>query len=92
MCLNTSRILVIDAPEHRMAKLSSKFPVGNFPSMYGWLVHVNTSLQWLQADLMVSIVPDCDTERCGLLEKHQWQVWNKMSCLDRNTIPFGSSR
>ena len=38
----TSKIFFIDAPEHRMEKLTSKFPAGNFPSINGWLVHVNT--------------------------------------------------
>ena len=58
MCWKTIRILFIDAPKHRMAKLTNRFPAGNFPSMYGWLVHENDSLHWLQVDVMVNIVPD----------------------------------
>lgn len=74
MCRNASKILFMDAPEQRMAKVSSKFPAGNFPSINGWLFHVNTFLHWLQVDLIVNIVPDCDSDSAGLLAKHQWQV------------------
>ena len=74
MCRNTSKILFMDAPEQRMAKVSSKFPAGNFPSINGWLFHVNTFLHWLQVDVIVNIVPDCDSDSVGLLAKHQWQV------------------
>ena len=92
MCWNISKTLFIEAPEHKMAKLNNKFPAGNLPSICGWLVHVNTSLHLLQVDLMVNIVPDCDTERSGLLAKHKLQDWNRISSFDRNTIAFGSSR
>ena len=56
----------MDAPEQRMAKLSNRYPAGNFPNIKGWLVHVKSLLQWLQDVWIVSIVPDCEIARVGL--------------------------
>lgn len=92
MCLRTSRVFLMEAPAHSIAKLRSRFPAGILFNIKGWLFQTLIPWHFLQLLSIEIIVPDCVVLISGFGCWQMWQNWNRSNNFERKTMHLGSSR